>query len=515
MYLTLARCSISVLALTAMTSSFGATEEDLKQPITQLPEAALQALGEEIAGWAANGDPVGAEILIIQHGTTVFHEAYGWSDRDEKRPLKRNSIYRIRSMTKPVTGTAVMMLVEDGKIALDDPVSRFLPSFDNMRSQSVTVRQLLTHTSGLGNHGREDIGLKQDDHDYAGLRQLVDEIGAIGPRNSPGSYHYSDSGSATLGAIVEQVSGMPVERFIEQRILSPLGMDDTYTAYEPGVDWSDRVNSTYVMRQESCEFDRYWDRSMEQDENFFQASGGLYSTITDYAKFLAAWMKRGEDEVLPLSPGLVKQALTPETERGNGRSYGMHWDIFATGDQDGIPAAFGHGGSDGTIALAIPGMDAMVLFFTQSRDSSSRSWLFAEFARLALFGNVFPRNPLADEMDSQWESIRAANVGLGGQGAEDSQPDEENLTRYVGTYAHPRFEHKIMYESSGLAYSFGDPPGLAPLRSLSEDVFVGEHPCHGFKFRVTFDSNDAGDVAGYSLEVSSGWQGEFRRKPGE
>ncbi|MEJ2258052.1 MAG: serine hydrolase [Woeseiaceae bacterium] len=455
---------------------------------------------------------VGAEILIIQHGRTLLHEAYGWSDRDEKRPLERNSIYRIRSMTKPVTGTAVLMLVEDGKIALDDPVGRFLPSFDNKRSQSVTVRQLLTHTSGLGNHGREDIGLKQDDHDYASLRQLVDEIGGIGPRHSPGSFHYSDSGSATLGAIVEQVSGMPVEHFIEERILSPLGMDDTYTAYVPGADWSGRVNSTYVLRQGSCEFDRYWDPSMEQDENYFQASGGLYSTVSDYAKFLAAWMKPGESGILSLSPGLARQAVTPENVRGDGRGYGMHWDIYAVGDQDGLPAAFGHGGSDGTIALAIPGMDAMVLFFTQSRGSEPRLRLFAEFARLELFGNVFPRNPMADEMDSQWESIRADNGGASESGAGGLQPDEENQSRYVGTYAHPRFEHKIVYERSGLAYSFGDPPGLAPMFPLSEGIFIGEHPCAGFKFRVTFDTNDTGAVAGYSLEVSLGWQGEFERR---
>ena len=124
-----------------------------------LSDSALQGLADEIASWVAAGDVMGAEIMVVKDGAAVLHESVGWSDRERGLPLRRNSIFRIRSMTKPLLGTAVLMLMEDGELSLDDPVAQYLPSFDNDRSRSITIRQLLTHTSGLGNHGEEDICL--------------------------------------------------------------------------------------------------------------------------------------------------------------------------------------------------------------------------------------------------------------------------------------------------------------------------------------------------------------------
>ena len=331
MYLSIKRIMIAGFAFTAMlvvactaenksppntTVQTDSSENALEAPqSTQLSKEALQALGEEIASWVESGDPVGAEILVAQHGDTVFHEVYGWDDREEGRLLERNSVFRLRSMTKPIVGTAVLMLAEDGKLGLDDTVAQYLPSFENDRSRSITIRQLLTHTSGLGGAGWNDIALsKSRATGYESLRALVDEIGEIGPAAAGGDFHYSDSGSSTLGAIVAEVSGMPAEQFIQERILQPLGMRDTYSRFEPDAPWAKRMNSTYQQSQGSCDFEKYWDRSMAQTFKYFRASGGLYSTTGDYMRFLV-----DVDE----SRGTCRQAAIVG---GNGRrrAYPLH-----------------------------------------------------------------------------------------------------------------------------------------------------------------------------------------------
>jgi CubicO group peptidase (beta-lactamase class C family) len=110
----------------------------------------LDQLGDEIVTWIENGELVGAELLVIKSGKAVFHEAYGWSDREARRPMRRNSIFTIQSMSKPFTATAVLMLMEEGNLSLDDPVSRFVPGFTH---DSITVQHLLSHTSGFIHDG--------------------------------------------------------------------------------------------------------------------------------------------------------------------------------------------------------------------------------------------------------------------------------------------------------------------------------------------------------------------------
>jgi CubicO group peptidase (beta-lactamase class C family) len=342
----------------------------------------LQQLADSVARRVSAGELVGAEILVIKAGRTVLHEAIGWSDRDRGIPLQRNSIYRIRSMTKPFVGTAVLMLAEEGKLGLDDHVADYLPSFDNGRSRSITIRELLTHTSGLRDHGFLDIGLPRRPDEYDALRALVDDIGEIGPLEPRGSFHYSDSGSATLAALVGEIAVVSVEDFIATRILDPLGLTDTHTRFAPGVPWAGRMNSTYRWAEEEAGFERYWDNTMEQHFRYFEGSGGLYSTVTDYATFLTMWMNRGRygDRRL-LSEGAVEAALRPLA----GGQYGMHWGVPRTPIIAGMPLMFGHGGSDGTLAIALPALDAIVLYFTQSRGPGVREPFRFHLSRLPGF----------------------------------------------------------------------------------------------------------------------------------
>ena len=301
---------------------------------------------------------VGGEILIVKSRKIVLHEAYGFSDKERELPLEKNSIYRIRSMTKPFIGTSIFILEEEGKLSLDDPVSKFIPSFGNDKYGALTIRHLIKHTTGF----------KQDAFPYGywaagNLRKAVDVLGENGPEVTPGEgFIYSDKNSATMGAIICEITGEPVENFIKKRILDPLGMKDTNSHFSPEYSWAPRMNSTYRITGYS--FFKYWDNTRQQTTPFFRASGGLYTTVFDYARFLSVWMDRGK-----LTDGRILKSETVEKalKAGPYDGYAMHWEIFGSSEGPGFLPSFGHGGSDGTFAMAIPEKDIMVLYFTQTR----------------------------------------------------------------------------------------------------------------------------------------------------
>jgi CubicO group peptidase (beta-lactamase class C family) len=325
-----------------------------------VPSDQVRGLVDRVEGWVEGGEIVGAEMLIVKDRKIILHETVGWSDREEGLALERNSIYRIRSMTKPFTGTSIFLLVEDGELSLDDRVATYLPSWRNEASRDITIRQLLSHSGGFIQGG-----FPRPFQSFRSLREAVDAVGSAGPQNPVGErYEYSDVGSATLGAIVEEVSGIPVEEFIQNRILDPLGLSDTHTGFSPGLPWAPRMNPTYSRTSGDAPWVKYWHPSQEQAFPFFRASGGLYTTILDYARWLTVICDLGEyPEGRLLSEEAVEAALQPAASRG----YGLHWEVFsAAPEDDGIPA-FGHGGSDGTLAAAIPAWDTQVLIFTQSR----------------------------------------------------------------------------------------------------------------------------------------------------
>jgi CubicO group peptidase (beta-lactamase class C family) len=323
-----------------------------------LDAAVLQAFTDDLYEWVEGGRLVGAELLVVKDRQIAWHAAVGWSDRERGLPLERNSVYRIRSMTKPFVGATILMLAEDGRLDLDDRVAEYLPSFDNERSGSISIRHLLTHASGF-----EQTGFPSTYWAQPGLREAIKQVGEAGPPNPPGErYRYSDHNSATLGAIVAELTGAPVEESIRTRILGPLGLSDTRMHFAPDSTWAARMNSTYSLQDERLV--RYWDNSQPQDRPWFRASGGVYSTVFDYARWLEVWMEGGTlAGVRILSPETVGEAFRP----GYAEGYGLHWELFSGSPAGAKLPAFGHGGSDGTFAIAYPYADAMILFFTQSR----------------------------------------------------------------------------------------------------------------------------------------------------
>jgi CubicO group peptidase (beta-lactamase class C family) len=189
-------------------------------------------------------------------------------------------------------------------------------------------------------------------------------------------------GGATVGAIVQEVTGLPLERFIETRILEPLGLEDTYTRFPPNAPWAARANPTYARSPETGEWAQFWDPSMGEAAPWFPGSSGLYSTVFDYARWLELWMNMGVlGNTRLVSRATVLTALRP----AGGRNYGLHWQLFSPLPVGGQLPEFGHAGSDGTLAMAFPELNGMALLFSQSRGNTVVEE-FVSLARAALGG---------------------------------------------------------------------------------------------------------------------------------
>jgi CubicO group peptidase (beta-lactamase class C family) len=344
-----------------------------------IPAAAVRRLADEVAGYVKDGTIVGGELLIIKNRKTILHQAFGDRDRQDKLPMVPNTIFNIRSMTKPLTGVAVQMLVEEGKLRLEEPVAKYLPAFDNDKSRSITIQQLLEHRSGLP----LTIITKRID-EFPDLQAQVKAIGEKGPEFPPGSrFWYSDAGSDTAAAVVEKVSGATIDRFISERILKPLGMVDSFYPSKEEDPRKQRIASLYLGKPGS------WFRGWKAGGGkpmypFAWGSQTLYSTPVDYAKFLTLWMDAGmaqgkqvlskEAVTRILTPAslmrvLGADALYPTSFVGLRTWYGQMSMAYAPGDKPTVAqaVAIGHGGSDGTVALAFPAEDLIVCYFTQSR----------------------------------------------------------------------------------------------------------------------------------------------------
>ncbi len=321
---------------------------------------------------------VGSEILVIKDGKIVLHQAMGWGDIDRAVPMERGAIFRIASMTKPFVGTATLMLAEQGRIGLEDRIAAHLPSFDNPRSGAITVRQLLTHRSGFA-QGSEPDGYSE----APSLLDAVDLIGERGPDFPTGDdFIYSNLNSETLGALIEVVTGEPVEKILEQRIIEPLGLSDTHTSFAPEVSWAERVPSSYRQWGDGP-WERFWNPLRPHEVNWFSPAGDLYGTAFDYAEFLTGIL---DGQLLPDSTvasavadpvGGARPAPVP-------RWYGMHWEIYAPPAGTGGLPAFGHRGATGTVGLAIPDADAIVVYLTNSQETEVVEEVI--LAALELFG---------------------------------------------------------------------------------------------------------------------------------
>ncbi|MCZ6789175.1 MAG: serine hydrolase, partial [Chloroflexi bacterium] len=287
-----------------------------------------------------------------------------------------------------------LMLMEEGRLLLDDNVSQYLPAFDNPQSKDITIYQLLTHTSGLPrNDPISEIARERRGPPSVSpsLRSGADGHGRVGPSIEPGTeFFYSDRNARVLGALIEEISDMPAEEFIQKRILDPLQMNDSFFNHtRPDDQRRSRVAAAY--RGEPGNWDKEFENSDLPLRQFLSPSWGLLSTGMDYAKFLSMMLNGGRFGTGQLlSPLTVKLATSPHSEYVYDAAslsalrnqldawtfYGLHIRLTPSG-------AFGHGGAQGTLALADPQQDLIFIYLTQSRGHRTR-WRFVNLVYAAI-----------------------------------------------------------------------------------------------------------------------------------
>ncbi len=382
-----------IFLLTSFGSMASAQESRPFPPATPesvgLSAVAVKAIRDEVEGYWKAGTIVGGELLIVKNRKTVLHEAFGDRDREDKLPMQRNTIFNIRSMTKSLTGAAMQILIDGGYVRLDDPVAKYLPGFDNDKSRAITIEQLLEHRSGLP---LTIISTKIDQ--FPDLQAQAKAAGEKGPQFKPGEkFWYSDAGSDCVAAVIEKVSGMTIDRFVTERVLHPVGMFDSFYPTNANDPRKARMASLYIGSPGN--WNRFWKAGGAPMYPFAWGSQTLYSTVVDYARYLAMWLdggKVGGKQIL--SKAAMRRILTPTSVmsmlgsdapfptgfRGMEAFYGQMSVLHGTWDtprgrwdtpEKAKVIVFGHSGSDGTVGWCFPQHDLIICYFTQSRGQAT------------------------------------------------------------------------------------------------------------------------------------------------
>lgn len=263
-------------------------------------------------------------------------------------------------MTKPLVGTAIFMLLEQGKLSLEDKVLTYIPFFDNDKCRNVTIDHLLMHTSGF--RSGQELNKKCNT-----LEEFVIEASKIGPFSEPGSQlYYSGRNTAFLAYIIECITNTKPEDWIQTNILNPLQMNDTFCVHNRVLSDSlyDRISHVYVLKENK--YEKHRDPSWNPEFAYFGGGVGFYSTVMDYAKFLAMWLGRNLS-----GKQIINKSSTVKTAVQSSifdRTSARHWEIFRpVAEREKKLPAFGHFGDFGTMAYATPESELIICFFTQSR----------------------------------------------------------------------------------------------------------------------------------------------------
>jgi CubicO group peptidase (beta-lactamase class C family) len=332
----------------------------------------------------------GAVLLVADKENVLDVETVGYADIAAQKPMQADSLFWIASQSKPITATAFMMLVDEGKVKLDDPVEKYLPEFkkqwlaaeqDNDHvllkkpGHPITVRNVLSHTSGLPFKS----ALEEPTLDQLPLSVAVRSYAMTPLDFDPDSaYRYSNAGINTAGRILEVVSGMPYEDFLDQRLFEPLGMKDT--TFWPNEEQLTRLAKSYKPNADKSGLEEVKigqliyplsDRRRQP-----MPAGGLFSTARDVARFCQMVLNGGQwGGERYLSEAAVKEMTTRQTPPTLKENYGLGW---ATGG-DG----FGHGGAHATNMSIDPGRGLITVFMVQHTGSPDVGKLNSAFQAAA------------------------------------------------------------------------------------------------------------------------------------
>jgi CubicO group peptidase (beta-lactamase class C family) len=319
----------------------------------------LEQVSTFVDSLVASGEVPGAVAIVAYKGKVVFRKVAGLAERDPKRPMSYDTIFRLASMTKPLTSTAVLMLLEEGKIALDDPVAKYIPEFGTLRvvteqdgrpaQNEMTVRHLLTHTSGLANNSAEKVGEQYMNSEIVfgvessplTLDADISRLGRIPLLFEPGERFQYGLSTDVLGLVVERASGLKFDEFIENRICKPLGMNDTYFHIPKGkqhrlvaANVADDSNAEHLRELGDTERirNRFFRIRMSPDyptstsNRYHSGGGGMSGTAEDYLRFCLMIRNRGQlDGLTLLQPSTVDMMTTNQIGDLNAGVVGMEF----------------------------------------------------------------------------------------------------------------------------------------------------------------------------------------------
>lgn len=313
----------------------------------------------------------GAVTLVADKDKVLDVSTVGWADIAAKKPMTKDALFWIASMSKPITATAFMMLVDEGKVSLDDPVEKFLPEFRGQMviaekdkdhvllkkpKHPITVRNVLSHTSGLAfKSAVEDPTL-----DMLPLRVAVLSYAAAPLQFEPDTkYQYANAGINTAARIIEVISGMSYEDFMQQRLFTPLGMVDT--TFWPSEAQEKRIATSYKPNADKTGLEAMQVTQLHYPlhERIRQPmpAGGLYSTAADVAKFCQMLLNGGQlNGKRYISGDSLKQLQTKQTADGL-NAYSLGFQLNGT--------SFGHGGAYATNLNIDPAKGIATVFMVQ------------------------------------------------------------------------------------------------------------------------------------------------------
>ena len=333
-----------------------------KPEMVGLSSERLERIGTSVQRSIDDKRVAGAVTLVVRHGKVAWFKSQGMMDREAGKAMRPDAMFRICSMSKPITSVAVMILYEEGKFLLDDPVSKYLPEFKNPKvlvkpasgepysipaSREITIRDLLRLTSGLTYNWNSDLGAMYEKAEVAsGLLQYDGTIGDSVKRLAglpllfnPGDRFEYSLGVDVLGRLVEVVSGMPLDEFFRTRIFEPLGMKDTY--FYPPENKLDRLATAYTYYADKG-LNRFPDTPIREGtfvysadypsrgpKKLFSGGAGLVSTAMDYARFCQMMLDNGMPGGTRLLSRKTVELMTQDSlgkispDRGFGLGFGI------------------------------------------------------------------------------------------------------------------------------------------------------------------------------------------------
>ncbi|MEX2212521.1 MAG: serine hydrolase domain-containing protein [Phycisphaeraceae bacterium] len=336
----------------------------------------VEAIHESMDAFVKQHKAAGIVTLVMKDGKVIHQDAVGQADIEANKPMAADSLFWIASMTKPITGAAVAILEDEGKLKTSDPVSKYIPAFKDVKlngappSREITLRDLMTHSSGIGEaRGSQSVA-------GSTLEEIANAIAAQPMKYEPGTKWSYGSGNTVVGRVIEVVSGMPYDEFLRTRIVEPLKMKDT--TFNLSAAQLARVARSYQSNKAKDGLERVENKYVIEEPGARQTSnpsGGLFSTAGDLARFYQMVLNGGEldgkrilskDAVKNMTSMLLDESIETGFTPGNSWGYGF----CVVRNPQGVtamlsPGSCGHGGAHGTQSWCDPTKQMVFIMLVQ------------------------------------------------------------------------------------------------------------------------------------------------------